>query len=109
MKTTSKKTTSKKATPKKSKKTSSGHKLFKTKEGVQELFNYEKDKYYLCMSGNVLVFNEKGIFSKAKAESCYDSMIVSLCEIVAMPKNHEEREDAIKSLQTLAILPFRVH
>ena len=65
MKTTSKKTTSKKATPKKSKKTSSGHKLFKTKEGVQELFNYEKDKYYLCMSGNVLVFNEKGIFSNS--------------------------------------------
>lgn len=98
-----------KKTSKKAKKTSTGHKLFKTKEGVQELFNYEKDKYYLCMSGNVLVFNEKGIFSKTKAESCYDSMIVSLCEIVAMPKNHKEREDAIRSLQTLAVLPFRVH
>ncbi len=97
----------KKNTKKQNKET--GHKLFKTKEGIKELLQYEKDKHYVCMSGNILVFNSKGIFSKEKAESYRENMIVSLCEIVSMPKNHKERQDAIKSLRSIYVLPFRVH
>ena len=96
---------SKKALAKKSK----GHKLFKTKEGIVELFKYESDKYYLTMGGNILTFNDKGIFSKEKAVSYYENMIVSICQVITMPRSHKERQEAIEGLRTLLVLPFRVH
>ena len=91
------------------KKSSSGHKLFKTVEGIQELFKYEIDKYYISVSGNVLSFEDKGIFSRKKAEEYYENVILSICQVISMPKSHEEREEAIDGLLTLAVLPFRVH
>lgn len=94
---------------KKQKKPSEGHKLFKTREGIQELFKYEIDKYYISVLGNVISFDEKGVFSRKKVEEHYQDVILSICQVISMPKSHEEREEAVQGLITLTVLPFKVH
>jgi hypothetical protein len=103
-----KKPKSKKTAPKKPK-SSAGHKLFNTPEGIKELFKYELDKYYISMGGNIVSFDDKGIFSRKKVEEYHEEVILSICQVISMPKSHEEREEAIFGLITLTILPFKVH
>jgi len=99
----------KKPVKKNKKQPSKGHKLFETAEGIQELFKYELDKYYISVSGEIISINDTGVFSRKKIEEHCESVILSICQVIAMPKSHEEREEAINGLITMTILPFRVH
>lgn len=90
-------------------KTNTGHSSFRTREGVAELLKFEMDKFYLVISGEMLMINNKTFFSKRKVDLLYNEMMMSLSDMIRMPKNNKERVEALAGMRTISIFPFRVH
>ena len=74
---------------------------------VDEVIQAEAGNYVIQVGDDLFTYNGKMAFSRQRAEMFYDDIIAGLND---MKKNGSkiEREDAVKCLLLLRMLPFRI-
>lgn len=74
-----------------------------------DIVKREQGNYYIMVGSDCIEINGKIMFSLLEAKEIVKSLIESMEEVHKTSKNAAERERAKEVLETITILPYRIH
>jgi ATP-dependent helicase YprA (DUF1998 family) len=84
------------------------HQLIKTLD-FKEILKKEANKFCIEAYNDYVCINGEHIFDHSDAKEIFKSLLNSMKEAYKNAKNDLEREQAKEALETLKLIPYRVH
>lgn len=84
------------------------HQLISTLD-FNQILKKETNKYCIEAYGDYVSINGEHVFDKLDAKDIFKSLLDSMQETYEQAKNDLEKDQAKEALETLKLVPYRVH